>query len=187
MGAASGWMDGQWDGGSVVPAHAFVNVGEHSYLYYGAWDNGLCFETAAGDVGMAFWRRDGFGYVRIREGDKASVLGTEVIDATGREQRILVNFDIQAYNPGCGLDFELVDQSGRVLKGYSAGECVRCVEPGLAQPVRWKEHEGIGKEIKEPVELRVYFRTNGDSNPYQPEPSSPMLYCVYLLDEGESL
>ncbi|MFH0965958.1 MAG: hypothetical protein V2A58_18315, partial [Planctomycetota bacterium] len=31
-------MEGQWDGGSVVPAHAFVNVDEHTYLYYGAWD-----------------------------------------------------------------------------------------------------------------------------------------------------
>ncbi|MFH0965626.1 MAG: hypothetical protein V2A58_16640, partial [Planctomycetota bacterium] len=74
---------------------------------------------------------------------------------------------------------------GRALPGYSAQDCVTCTEPGLFQPVRWKGQESIGKEIREPVELRVHFRTNGDTNPYQPERSSPMLYCVYVAEEGE--
>ena len=178
-------MEGQWDGGSVMPANAFVNVGEHTYLYYGAWDNGMCFDTAAGDVGLAFWRRDGFGFVRIRDHERPAVMQTRPIESCGADQRVFVNFDVHSYNPGCGLAFELVDQSGRALPGYSADECTACTEPGLFQPVRWKAHDAIGKGIKEPVELRIYFRTNDDTNPYQPERSSPMLYCVYIADKGE--
>jgi len=178
-------LEGQWDGGSVVPAHAFVNVGEQTYLYYGAWDNGICFDTSAGDVGLAFWRSDGFGFVRMREAGKPAVLQTETIPPLDGDQHIFVNFDIQAINPGCGLDFELVDESGRVLPEYSAEDCVTCTEPGLYQPVRWQKHDSLGKDVTQPVELRVHFRTNRDSNPYQPEPSSPLLYCIYLVEEGE--
>ena len=179
-------MEGQWDGGSVMPANAFVNVGEHTYLYYGAWDNGMCFDTAAGDVGLAFWRRDGFGFVRIRDHERPAILQTRAIPPTGTDQQVFANFDIHAYNPGCGLDFEVVDQSGRVVPGYCADDCITCTEPGLRQPVRWKGHDAIGREIAEPVELRIHFRTNADTNPYQPERSSPMLYCIYLAKRGEA-
>jgi len=191
--------EGQWDGGSMMPANAFVNVGEHTYLYYGAWDNGLCFDNSAGDVGLAFWRRDGLGFVRIR-GESAdtaehkyspqhekspAIMQTEAIIPTGRDQKVFVNFDIDAFRPGCGLDFELVNQSGQVLPGYSAADCITCTEAGLRQPVRWQKHDSIGKDIKEPVELRIIFITNADATPYQGQCSSPMLYCIYIGDKGE--
>jgi hypothetical protein len=178
-------LEGQWDGGSTVPSNAFVNVAEHTYLYYGAWDNGMCYDTAAGDVGMAFWRRDGFGFVRIRDSSCPAVMQTEPIDPSGSDQQISVNFDVDCFREGCGLSFELVDLDGRPLSGYTADDCITCTEPGLAQPVRWKAHDAIAKEIREPVELRIHFHTNGDITPYEKLCSSPLLYCLYLTDKGK--
>ncbi|MBI4024954.1 MAG: hypothetical protein HY360_08225 [Verrucomicrobia bacterium] len=178
-------QEGHWDGGSVVPANAFVNVGEHTYLYYGAWDNGMCFDNAAGDVGMAFWRRDGFGFVRIRKHDQPATMQTEPIAPNGKDRQVFVNFELDAFRPGCGLSFELVDLRGKALAGYSADDCVTCMEPGLCRPVRWKDRNVIGKEVKEPVELRVVFVTNGDMTPYQEQCTSPMLYAIYVADQGE--
>jgi len=177
--------EGQWDGGSVVPANAFVNVGENTYLYYGGWDNGLCYENSVGDVGLAFWRRDGFGYLRVRDPQAPSILQTEAIQPTGSDRNIFVNFDIDSFNEGCGLDFELVDQNGKVLPGFSAEECITCTEPGIYQPVRWKNRDCISSEIKHSVELRVIFRINGEINDAVQYPSSPMLYSLYLTDRAE--
>ena len=96
-----------------------------------------------------------------------------------------MNFDIDSFREGCGLKFELVDPSGRVLPGYSEDDCIPCAEAGLCRPVRWKNHDAIGGDIKEPVELRIIFQTNRDMTPYQEQCSSPMLYCVYVADRGE--
>jgi hypothetical protein len=178
-------QEGRWDGGSVVPANAFVNVGEHTYLYYGGWDNGLCYENSVGDVGLAFWRRDGFGYLRIRDGKTPAVMQTEAIVSTGKDREIFVNFDIDSFSEGCGLDFELVDQSGHVLPGYFADECITCTESGFLRPVRWKNHDSISKDIKGPVEIRVVFQTNGETNESVQYPSSPMLYSMYIADKEE--
>lgn len=178
-------MEGQWDGGSLVPAHAFVNTTDHTYLYYGAWDNGMCFDTAAGDVGLAFWRRDGFGFVRIRDPKKEAILQTQFIRTCGRDTAVYVNFDIHAYNPGCGLAFELVDSTGRPLEGFTFEDCLTCTEPGLKQPVRWMNHQHIPSSLSEDIQLRVKFLTNGNVNPYQPEASSPLLYCIYLEESSQ--
>jgi len=177
-------MEGQWDGGSMMPAHAFVNVGEHTYLYYGAWDNGMCFDNAAGDIGMAFWRRDGFGHVRIRDISQPAILQTDTLAPDSRDREVFVNFDIDCYRSGCGLNFELVDLAGQPVPGYTVDDCITCTEPGLCQPVRWKTHDSIGKEIREPVEMRIYFQTNGDITPYAGICSSPLFYCLYIADKG---
>lgn len=173
-------MEGQWDGGSIVPAHAFVNTPEHTYLYYGAWDNGMCFDTAAGDVGLAFWRRDGFGFVRIRDAKKEALLQTQFLETHGCDLRVFVNFDIHAYAPGCGLIFEVVDSRGRALDGFAFQDAIVCEEPGLKQPVRWQNHDRIPGTLG--VQIRIKFLTNGDANPYQPEASSPLFYCLYVED-----
>ncbi len=176
---------GEWDGGSLVPANSFVNYGEFTYLYYGAWQNGLCFDNSAGDVGLAFWRRDSFGFYRIRNPAAPAILQTEAIKPTGNHRTIYANFDMDAFRDGCGLKFELVDTSGQVLPGYSEKDCEMCTEPGLAKQVRWHGHDGIGKEITQAVELRVIFITNGDQTPYLGTCSSPLLYCLYITDGDE--
>jgi len=171
---------GEWDGGSLVPANAFVNFGEFTYLYYGAWQNGMCFDNSAGDVGLAFWRRDSFGFYRIRNANEPSIIQTEVLEPTGKKQKIYVNFDMDSFREGCGLKFELIDTSGRVLPGYSEKESIMCTEPGLSRQVKWIAHDGIESSINQPVELRVIFVTNGDRTPYLDTCSSPLLYCIYI-------
>lgn len=173
-------IEGQWDGGSLVPAHAFVNTDTHTYLYYGAWDNGMCFDTAAGDVGLAFWRRDGFGFVRIRDAGQEAILQTQTLSRKGGNLSVYVNFDIHTYAPGCGLQFEVVDSAGRPVEGFAFRDCLANTEPGLKQPVRWKDHRHIPATLSGDLQLRVKFLTNGNANPYQPEASSPLLYCLYL-------
>lgn len=178
---------GEWDGGSLVPANAFVNTGEFTYLYYGAWQNGMCFDNSAGDVGLAFWRRDSFGFVRIRNAAEPAVVQTNTILPTGKQQRVFANFDMDSFRSGCGLQFELVDASGRIIPGYAREDSLMCAEPGLAMPVRWKQFDSIAAHIREPVELKVILVTNGDKTPYLDTCSSPMLYCLYLADEEEDM
>ncbi len=176
-------MEGQWDGGSVVPAHAFVDTPEHTYLYYGGWDNGMCFDTAAGDVGLAFWRRDGFGFLRIRDAQHDATIQTTVLGDGTNDLRVYVNFDLHAYAPGCGLQFELVSPSGQPIRGFRFEDNVTNTIPGLKQPVIWNDHEVIPAGLSGSAELRVRFLTNGNANQYQAEASSPLLYCLYI-EEG---
>lgn len=176
---------GEWDGGSLVPANAFVNTGEFTYLYYGAWQNGMCFDNSAGDVGLAFWRRDSFGYVRIRSAAEPAVVQTAPIAPTDTEQYLFANFDLDSFSAGCGLRCELVDASGQPLPGYSFADSLVCAEPGLRQPVRWKDRDCLTADIREPVELRIELLTNGDRTPYLDTCSSPLLYCVYVAGDKE--
>lgn len=55
--------DGEWDQGGVIQGQGFENIGEKTFLYYGAWDprptGGP--EVARGGVGIASWPRDRMG------------------------------------------------------------------------------------------------------------------------------
>lgn len=178
-------QEGTWDGGSIMPCHSFVNVGEHTYYYYGAWDSGMCMDNAAGDIGLAFWPRDRFGYVRMRDNARPAVVQTGILEDAGTDRYLHANVEIETFGAGTELRFELIDPSGRPVPGYTAEDCLPVRENGLFQPLRWKHHHCIDRNIADPVELRLIFTSSGEMWPYQNICTSPLLYCIYIGGKDE--
>ena len=77
--------DGAWDQGGVLQGQGFENIGEKTYIYYGAWDPRPGGEGAGeefpprGGLGIAILERDRFGSLSPREGNKPADFITEEI------------------------------------------------------------------------------------------------------------
>ena len=77
--------DGAWDQGGVLQGQGFENIGEKTYIYYGAWDPRPGGEGAGeefpprGGLGIALLERDRFGSLSPREGNKPADFITEEI------------------------------------------------------------------------------------------------------------
>ena len=61
---------------------------------------------------------------------------------------LTVNADAE----GGRITVEVLGADGRVLPGFSAGECVPVTGDSLARPVRWKDADLAG--VKRPLRLR---------------------------------
>ncbi|MBL9146650.1 MAG: hypothetical protein JNM99_23410 [Verrucomicrobiaceae bacterium] len=59
--------DGEWDQGGVIQGQGFENIGEQTFVYYGAWDPRATGgpEVKRGGVGIAMLPRDRFGDLRV--------------------------------------------------------------------------------------------------------------------------
>ncbi len=65
--------DGEWDQGGLLQGQGFENIGDQSFLYYGAWDP-RARGTARGGVGIATLPRDRFGELVVDNRGKGPVI-----------------------------------------------------------------------------------------------------------------
>ncbi len=112
--------DGEWDQGGLLQGQGFVNVGDQTYIYYGAWDPrpggidpGEVYPPRGG-VGLATLERDRFGSLSPRTaGLPADFTSTTIAVPTGRLPDFFINAD------GLGTDaylrIELLDERERPL------------------------------------------------------------------------
>lgn len=149
--------DGEWDQGGVIQAQGFENIGEKTFLYYGAWDprgtGGP--EVKRGGVGIASWPRDRMGslvFDASGEGpgdyqmpEVTAELVTTSFD--GRERDFFVNAD--GLGPQAGLRVEVLDHQERPIPGW--GAVVR--QNGFQTPVEFKGKAALPERAR----LRVVF------------------------------
>ncbi len=95
--------DGEWDQGGLLQGQGFENIGDQSFLYYGAWDP-RARGTARGGVGIATLPRDRFGELVVDNRGKGpgdyqtpyivSELVTKSLDSSpNKTKRLFVNAD----------------------------------------------------------------------------------------------
>jgi hypothetical protein len=139
--------DGAWDQHGLIHGEGFENVGDQTYLYYGAWDL-----SAKGDppgaVGLATIRRDGFGYLSVRREGEA-LLTTIPLNLEAGSPRIYLNAD--GLSKDGTLRVVLLDKNGNAIPGYSA----TIARSGLDEPAQWQRKAG-GLQKGE-YRLRLYF------------------------------
>ncbi len=155
--------DGQWDQGGLLQGQGFENIGEETFIYYGAWDpRHWQNKPERGGVGIAVLPRDRFGALMVDESGKGpgdyqlpeitSEFVTASVPMKG-PQRFYINAD--GLGADAALEIELLDDKERRLPGFSAG--VR--QSGFQTPITWKDNSG-----KLPGRIRVHVTFTGKLN-----------------------
>lgn len=158
--------EGEWDAISLLQGHAFIDVGEETYIWYSHWDSEDKFRSQ--DIGLATIRRDGFGYLSRHDPDSPGHCVTTTLPATTDARRIWVNVDgVEAAHP---LTVELLDGLDRALPGYSGADAAKVTTAGTQVPVAWPGGEGDADPRRGEFAIRLSF----------PESADARLYAVYV-------
>lgn len=148
--------DGAWDEGGLLQGQGFENVGEQTFVYYGAWDpRDRAPDSPRGGVGIAVLPRDRFGALVVETAGEGPgdyqlprvtsefVTGDIAVD---KAARFFLNAD--GLGTDAALKIELLDHLERPL-GVSA----TMRESGFQTPIAWSGT----RELPERIRVRVVF------------------------------
>jgi|UniRef100_UPI0037843773 hypothetical protein len=149
--------DGEWDQGGIIQGQGFENIGEKTFLYYGAWDPRATGgpEVPRGGVGIAAWPRDRMGdlvFDASGEGPgdyQMPKVMAELVTAAVSRPKVGFFVNVDGLSEEAVLRLEVLDQIERPLPGYSA--VVR--QSGFQTPVEFKSDA----KLPERVRLRIVF------------------------------
>jgi len=154
--------DGEWDEGGLLQGQGFENIGEQTFVYYGAWDS-RGNSNPRGGVGIAVLPRDRFADLVVDltaqgPGDyQADEIVSEFITAPIRVQgegphRLFLNVD--GLGEDAALRVQLMDHRGEYLPGYSGEHAAIIRHNGFQVPITWSAATG---ELPDRFRVRVTF------------------------------
>ena len=153
--------DGEWDQGGIIQGQGFENIGEKTFLYYGAWDPRATGgpEVKRGGVGIAAWPRDRMGdlvFDASGEGpgdyQMPKVTAELVTAAVSRpKEGFFVNVD--GLGEAAVLRVEVLDEVERPLEAFSGKNAALVKQAGFQVPVRFASKEALPEKVR----LRVVF------------------------------
>ena len=160
--------DGDWDQGGVLQGQGFENIGDQTYIYYGAWDP-RNWEGAPprGGVGLATLPRDRFGDLLVDESGQGSgdyqqkKIACEFVTANVTTKVDAMNrFFLNAGGLGANaaLKIELLDDKLRPLPGFSGDAAAIVRTSGFSTPIRWN---GTADVVGMPPRVRVKVSFEG--------------------------
>ena len=165
--------DGEWDQGGLLQGQGFENVGDQTYIYYGAWDpRNWQGSPPRGGVGIATLQRDRFADLMVDETTKGegnyqmreivSEFITAAVNLEGNgPRRFYMNAD--GLGDEATLKVELLSHNTVPLPGFSGENAAIVRESGFQTPIVWKGNDRISG-LPERVRFRVTFegRKNTD-------------------------
>lgn len=161
--------DGAWDQGGLLQGQGFENIGNQTFIYYGAWDprgTGSGQPLAPrGGVGIATLPRDRFGDLVVEEAGKGpgayqlpeiqSEFTTAAISlAKEPTHRFFLNAD--GLGPDAALKVEILDDKEAPLPEYSGPNAAIVRQSGLQTPIAWKSVPEL-KDLPPRIRFRVVF------------------------------
>jgi hypothetical protein len=170
---AVGQRGRDWDHSGLGQGQAFANVGDKTYIWYGApMDQSGGPRTGGawpreGGVGLLMFGRDRFGSLGTRDADRDGTLVTTAIE-TRRAVRVFVNAD--GLGPESRLRLEVLDSSEHPIAGYDAAPGTTVTQSGLEVPVTWSNSD----RLPAGTTLRLRIRFEGR------ERNAIRLFAVYL-------
>lgn len=174
--------DKEWDQGGLLQAQGFENIGDQTFVYYGAWDpRGWEGAPPRGGVGIVTVPRDRFGDLAIDvsaigKGDyqvpdlAGSFLTAAVPLKKAATQRFYLNADGLGVN--AALKVELLDKNLKPLAGFSGKDAAIVRQSGFQTPIVWGGKTEIRK-LPEQIRLRVTY-TGAD-------PAAIRFSALYIL------
>jgi hypothetical protein len=149
--------DGEWDQGGIIQGQGFENIGDQTFLYYGAWDPRATGgpEVKRGGVGIAALPRDRFADLMVdTSGEGTGDYQLPKVTAELITQSLAVKsprFFVNAGGLGdeASLRVEVLDDLERPIPGFSA--LVR--QTGFQTPIEFKSEV----KLPERVRLQVVF------------------------------
>lgn len=161
--------DGAWDEGGVLQGQGFENIGDQTFVYYGAWDPRQR-GAPRGGVGIAVLPRDRFGDLVVELAGKGRgdyqlpVITSEFITAAmpmkaGTTHRLFLNADGLGAN--AALKIELLSADEKPLPGYSGKDAAVVRQSGFQSPILWN---GDPEARDLPERIRVHVMFDGERN-----------------------
>jgi hypothetical protein len=154
---------GRWDAGFFDTADAPVVVGDELWLYYGGMAFSQQFPCCQaytgpafkqGDVpsgiGLATMRLDGFASVESNGGSGRIV--TRQLRFTG--QRLELNGVVRG-----SLTVSVLDDQGKPVPGFSAGDCEPIRGDSVRHRVRWSGREDVRPLAGRPIRLEFHLNS----------------------------
>lgn len=139
--------DGAWDQGGVLQGQGFENIGDQTWVYYGAWDpRHREKDPARGGVGIATLPRDRFGDLVVDGSGKGPgdyqtpEITSDFVTAAltvPRDAPVHLHLNADGLGPDAALKVEILDAQERPLPGYSGTESAVVRESGFQIPVSW--------------------------------------------------
>ncbi len=161
--------DGEWDQGGLLQGQGFENVGDQTWIYYGAWDpRGWEASPPRGGIGIVTLPRDRFADLVVDESTQgpgdyqmketvASFL-TESIDIEEGARRFFVNAD--GLSKKATLKIELLDHLMKPLVGYSGDDAANVAMSGFQAAVKFGEKSEV---INLPARVKVRVTFEGEA------------------------
>ena len=125
---------GSWEGGGLLEAQAFENVGGETLVWYGGWDADVYLQEVHADIGLARLRRDGFGALRIKNPAQSGALVTCTLEAAGP---VWLWANADGLGTDAWLRVELLDDAEQPLAGYSGKEAAKLDRSGTHVALVW--------------------------------------------------
>lgn len=155
--------EGQWDAIALTQGHAFAQIGEQTWFWYGHWD---CeWQGRPQEIGLASLRRDGFGALMLHEPALPGRCVTEVMQADGPFALALNVAGVTAEQP---LRVELLDHLDRPLPGLSGDQAAVVTREGVRRESVFPA--GASLRLDQPFAVRVHW----------PAGSTAQVYALYL-------
>jgi hypothetical protein len=160
--------DGEWDQGGLLQGQGFENIGEQTFVYYGAWDPRHWQQAPPrGGVGIATLPRDRFGDLVVETAGQGRgdyqlptiqcEFVTTALPMTANAHRFALNAD--GLGPDAALRIELLGADERSLPGYSGPNAAVVRQSGFQTPIDWKD----GPEVRDlPARIRLKVAFEGD-------------------------
>jgi hypothetical protein len=158
--------DGTWDQGGLLQGQGFENVGDQTYIYYGAWDpRNWEGSPPRGGVGLATLPRDRFGDLVVEKaGHGAGEYQLPEITSEFITAPVLVraqaahSFYLNADGLGAQatLKVELLGDNLRPLPGYAGKDAAVVRQSGFETPIEWAGKRAV-RGLPERFRLRVTY------------------------------
>lgn len=150
---------GEWDDMALLQAHAFVNEGDKTMIWYSHWDTGGTVKNM--EIGLATIRRDGFGYLsRMYEQESGHFITTAF--KAGHGGSVVINVD--GATPDAPLIIELLDSLGNPLTGYSGDWAAKVTTNSTRQYVVWPKTMSSSMPAGRELSLKVTFPMNSNAH-----------------------
>jgi hypothetical protein len=158
--------DGAWDQGGLLQGQGFENVGDQTYIYYGAWDpRNWEGSPPRGGVGIAALPRDRFGDLVVEEAGKGKgdyqlpVITSEFItSAISTKANVPNRFYLNAdgLGPEAALKVELLGADESPLAGFSGKKAAMVRQSGFHAPIEWNGQQAVSG-LPERIRIRVTY------------------------------
>ena len=158
--------DDDWDRGGLLQGQGFENVGDQTYIYYGAWDPRVWENSPPrGGVGIATLPRDRFAHLAVdhrtegpgdyqRKKTVSSFLTSSVAVEPG-PRRFFIN--AAGLGEEAMLKVELLDHLLRPLPQYAGENAAMVGTNGFQTPIIWNGRKDI-VGLSSRVRVRVTFK-----------------------------
>ncbi|QDT95983.1 glycoside hydrolase family protein [Gimesia aquarii] len=158
-----------WDQGGLLQGQGFENVGNQTYIYYGAWDpRNWQGSPPRGGVGITTLPRDRFADLKVDETTKGngnyqlpkikSEFITAAVNLKGEvAHRFYVNAD--GLSEAAQLKIELLNDNTIPLAEFSGENAATVNKSGFQTPITWNGKHEINN-LPDRIRMKVIFEGN---------------------------